>query len=187
MVTSSARRESFSISVISRAQWSGCAPWKSTFTDQRKDYRYYEILDDTLRGHFEHRYFAIVDSRGHTRAIQPFFLVDQDILEGLGAERVAEQNIGPTARPTADWIANQITAACGLEQAPRHLIRDRDGAYGEVFIRRLRSMGIRDRPTSPRSPRQNGYAERLIGSIRRECLDHVVVFSDTSVTYWRRT
>jgi transposase InsO family protein len=57
-------------------------------------------------------------------------------------------------------------------------IRDRDGAYGEVFIRRLRSMGIRDRPTSPRSPWQNGYAERLIGSIRRECLDHVVVFSE---------
>jgi len=85
---SSPRRESFSISVVSRAELSGCAPWTSTFTDQRKDYRYYEILDDTLRGHFEHRYFAIVDSRGHTRAIQPFFLVDQDILEGLGAERV---------------------------------------------------------------------------------------------------
>ena len=85
---SSVRRELFSVSVVSRAEFSGCAPWTSTFTDQRKDYRYYEILDDTLRGHFEHRYFAIVDSRGHTRAIQPFFLVDQDILEGLGAERV---------------------------------------------------------------------------------------------------
>jgi hypothetical protein len=84
---SSTRRESFSISVVSRAELSGCAPWTSTFTDQRKDYRYYEILDDTL-GHFEHRYFAIVDSRGNTRAIQPFFLVDQDILEGVGAERV---------------------------------------------------------------------------------------------------
>ena len=75
---------------------------------------------------------------------------------------------GVTAHPTAEWIANQITEACGWEQAPRYLIRDRDGAYGEVFIRRLRSMGIRDRPTSPRSPWQNGYAERLIGSIRRE-------------------
>ena len=85
---------------------------------------------------------------------------------------------GVTAHPTADWVANQITEACGWEQAPRYLIRDRDGAYGEVFIRRLRSMGIRDRPTSPRSPWQNGYAERLIGSIRRECLDHVVVFSE---------
>src|ERR1700726_1732849 len=71
-----------------------------------------------------------------------------------------------------------VTEACGWEQAPRYLIRDRDGAYGEVFIRRLRSMGIRDRPTSPRSPWQNGYAERLIGSIRRECLDHVVVFGE---------
>jgi hypothetical protein len=58
---------------------------------------------------------------------------------------------GVTAHPTAEWIANQVTEACGWEQAPRYLIRDRDGAYGEVFIRRLRSMGIRDRPTSPRS------------------------------------
>lgn len=85
---SCARCESFSISVVSRAELSGCAPWTSTFTDQRKDYRYYEILDDTLRGDFEHRYFAIVDSAGHVRAVQPFFLVDQDILEGLGAERI---------------------------------------------------------------------------------------------------
>ena len=85
---------------------------------------------------------------------------------------------GVTAHPTAEWIANQITQACGWKPAPRYLIRDRDGAYGEVFIRRVRSMGIRDRPTSPRSPWQNGYAERLIGSIRRECLDHVVVFGE---------
>jgi Acetyltransferase (GNAT) domain len=84
---SNAPLESFSISVVSRTEFSGSSPWTSTFTDQRKDYRYYEILDDTLRCRFEHRYFAIVDSRGHVRAIQPFFLVDQDILEGLGAER----------------------------------------------------------------------------------------------------
>jgi hypothetical protein len=81
-------RESFSISVVSRAELSGCAPWMLTFADQRKDHRYYEILDDTLRGDFEYRYFGIVDSKGDIRAIQPFFLVDQDILEGLGAERV---------------------------------------------------------------------------------------------------
>jgi transposase InsO family protein len=85
---------------------------------------------------------------------------------------------GVTAHPTAEWIANQITEAFGWEQAPQYLIRDRDGVYGEVFIRRLRSMGIRDRPTSPRSPWQNGYAERLIGSIRRECVDHIVVFGE---------
>src|SRR6478609_7298375 len=85
---------------------------------------------------------------------------------------------GVTAHSSAEWIANQLTEACGWEQAPRYLIRDRDGAYGEPFVRRLRSMGIRDRPTSPRSPWQNGFAERLIGSIRRECLDHVVVFGE---------
>ena len=86
--------------------------------------------------------------------------------------------LGVTAHPTAEWIANQLTEAVGWEQAPRYLIRDRDAAYGEVFIRRIQSMGIRDRPTSPRSPWQNGYAERLIGSIRRECVDHVVVFGE---------
>jgi transposase InsO family protein len=98
---------------------------------------------------------------------------------------------GVTTHPTAEWIANQITEACGWEQLPRYLIRDRDGAYGEVFIRRIRSMGIRDQPTSPRSPWQNGYAERLIGSIRRECLDHVVVLGEchlrqpAAVVQWR--
>jgi transposase InsO family protein len=86
--------------------------------------------------------------------------------------------LGITSHPTAEWIANQITEACGWEQVLRYLIRDRDGAYGQVFIRRPQSMGIRDRPTSPRSPWQNGYAEKLIGSIRRECLDHVVVFGE---------
>src|SRR5260370_19150617 len=86
--------------------------------------------------------------------------------------------LGVTAHPTGEWIANQITEAFGWEPAPRYLIRDRDRVFGELFIRRLRSMGIRDRPTSPRSPWQNGYAERLIGSIRRECLDHVVVFGE---------
>jgi transposase InsO family protein len=85
---------------------------------------------------------------------------------------------GVTAHPTAEWIANQLTEACGWEQIPRYLIRDRDSAYGEIFVRRVRSIGIRDRPTSARSPWQNAYAERLIGSIRRECIDHVVVFGE---------
>ena len=85
---------------------------------------------------------------------------------------------GVTGHPTAEWIANQLTEACGWEQIPRYLIRDRDGAYGEIFIRRVRSIGIRDHPTSPRSPWQNAYAERLIGSIRRECIDHIVIFGE---------
>jgi transposase InsO family protein len=73
---------------------------------------------------------------------------------------------------------NSRKPAAGSKLPARYLIRDRDRVYGEVFIRRLRSMGIRDRPTSPRSPWQNGYAERLIGSIRRECLDYVVVLGE---------
>jgi transposase InsO family protein len=86
--------------------------------------------------------------------------------------------LGVTAQPTAEWIANQLTAACGWEQLPRYLIRDRDACYGDIFVRRVRSLGIRDHPTSARSPWQNGYAERLIGSIRRECLDHFVVVGE---------
>src|SRR5260370_14771887 len=82
--------------------------------------------------------------------------------------------LGVTAHPTAGWIANQITEAFGWERAPHYLIRDRDGVYGIVFIRRPRSMGIRDRPTSPRSPCQNGYAEPLIGSHQRDGLAPVV-------------
>ena len=86
--------------------------------------------------------------------------------------------LGVTANPSADWIARQLTEAYGWKETPRYLVRDRDSAYGEVFIRRVGAMGIRDRPTSARSPWQNGYAERLIGSIRRDCLDHVVVFGE---------
>jgi len=85
---------------------------------------------------------------------------------------------GVTSQPTSEWIARQVTEAIGWEEAPAYLIRDRDRAYGEVFRRRIRSMGIRDRPIAARSPWQNGYAERLIGSIRRECLDHVVIFGE---------
>jgi len=81
--------------------------------------------------------------------------------------------LGVTAHPSAEWIARQLTEACGWSEPPRYIIRDRDGAYGEAFIRRLTAMGLRDRPISARSLWQNGLAERLIG-----CLDHVVIFSE---------
>src|SRR6202047_3513701 len=84
--------------------------------------------------------------------------------------------LGVTAHPTAEWISRQLTEAYGSKVEPRYIIRDRDAVYGDVFIRRLRAMGIRDRPTAARSPWQNGYCERAIDSVRRECLDHVVVF-----------
>jgi len=83
-----------------------------------------------------------------------------------------------TAHPTADWIARQITDALPWDEAPQYMIRDRDGCYGQAVTKRLAAMGIRDHPTARRSPWQNGHAERLIGSIRRECLDHIVVFGE---------
>jgi transposase InsO family protein len=92
-----------------------------------------------------------------------------------------------TSNPTAEWIACQITEAFPWEQAPRYLIRDRDGSYGTIVRNRLRAMGIRDRPTAPRSPWQNGHVERLIGSIRRECLDQVVVLGEVPLRRILRT
>jgi transposase InsO family protein len=86
--------------------------------------------------------------------------------------------LGVSSHPSAEWIAPQLTEAYGWQQAPRYIIRDRDCVYGGAFARRLRAMGIRDRPIAPRSPWQNGCAERLIGSIRRDCLDHVIVFGE---------
>jgi len=83
-----------------------------------------------------------------------------------------------TKHPTAEWLARQITEAFPWATAPRHLIRDNDRAYGHVFTGRLKAMGIRDRPISPGSPWQNGIAERLIGSLRRECMDHIIVFGE---------
>lgn len=83
--------------------------------------------------------------------------------------------INVTSNPTAEWVARQLTEAFPWDQAPRYLIRDRDRIYGGLVIRRLAAMGIRDRPTAPYSPWQNGFAERLIGSIRRECLDHMII------------
>jgi transposase InsO family protein len=87
--------------------------------------------------------------------------------------------INVTATPTAEWVARQITEAFPWNEAPRYLVRDRDRIYGSVVKRRLRAMGIRDKPITPASPWQNAFAERLIGSIRRECVDHLIVIGET--------
>ena len=84
-----------------------------------------------------------------------------------------------TRYPTAEWLARQITEAFPWASAPAYLVRDNDGAYGHVFRSRVRAMGIRDRPISPASPWQNGYAERLIGTVRRECLDRMLIFGES--------
>jgi transposase InsO family protein len=104
-----------------------------------------------------------------------------DLLYGLVIVRLARRDIvwiNVTPHPTAEWIARQITDAFPWNEAPRYLIRDRDGVYGAAARRRLRAMGIRDKPIAPGSPWQNGFAERLIGSIRRECVDHIVVLGE---------
>jgi transposase InsO family protein len=105
-----------------------------------------------------------------------FDLLYAFVIVRLGRRHLVWINV--TANPTAEWLARQITEASPWDEAPRYLIRDRDRIYGAVVTRRLRSMGIRDKPTAPASPWQNGFAERLIGSIRRECVDHIIVLGE---------
>jgi len=83
-----------------------------------------------------------------------------------------------TDSPSAFWTGQQIVQAFPWETAPRYLLRDRDRKYGEAFVRRVESMDIREVLISVQSPWQNPYVERIIGSIRRECLDHVVIFNE---------
>jgi len=83
-----------------------------------------------------------------------------------------------TRHPTAEWLAQQIVQAFPWDTAPTYLVRDNDRAYGKAFTRRVRAMGIRDHPISPRSPWQNPYVERLIGTLRRDCLDHTLILGE---------
>src|SRR6184192_59606 len=83
-----------------------------------------------------------------------------------------------TANPTAEWTTRQLLQAFPWDSAPRYLLRDRDACYGEEFHKATGWLGIREVLTAPRSPWQNPYVERLIGSIRRECLDHVIVLNE---------
>jgi transposase InsO family protein len=117
-------------------------------------------------------------------AAMDFFVVPTigfDLLYAFVIVRIDRRDlvwVNVTKNPTAEWVARQITEAFPWDGAPGFMIRDRDRIYGGSVTRRLRAMGIRDKPTAPVSPWQNGFAERLIGSIRRECLDHIVVFGE---------
>jgi transposase InsO family protein len=100
------------------------------------------------------------------------------VLVLLAQHRRRIVHVAVTQHPTAAWTAQQIIEAFPNDTAPRWLLRDRDAIYGDVFRRRVAGMGITEVITSPASPWQNPYAERLIGSIRRECLDHVIVLGE---------
>jgi len=96
----------------------------------------------------------------------------------LSHDRRRVLHIGVTSHPTAKWTAQQLRQAFPWDTAPRYLLRDRDACYGEPFSETAQSMHMEEILTAPRSPWQNAYVERLIGSIRRECLDHVLIFSE---------
>ena len=102
-----------------------------------------------------------------------FVILDQD--------RRRPIHFAVTSNPTAEWTARQLLEAFPWDNAPRYLLGDRDGAYGEKFCETAKWMGIREVLAAPRSPWQNPFAERLVGSIRRECLDHVIVFHEAGL------
>jgi transposase InsO family protein len=99
----------------------------------------------------------------------------------LSHDRRRVVHFGVTACPTAEWAARQLLEAFPWDSAPRYLLRDRDGSYGEKFCEAANCLGIREVLTAPQSPWQNAYVERLIGSIRREFLDHVVVLNEAGL------
>jgi transposase InsO family protein len=92
-----------------------------------------------------------------------------------------------TAHPTAEWTAQQLVQAFPWDSAPRYLLRDRDSIFGGEFVQRVRAMGIQEVLSAPRSPWQRAFVERVIGTIRRECLDHSIVFDEASLRRMRKT
>ena len=100
------------------------------------------------------------------------------VLVVLGHHRRRGVHFNATEHPTAAWTAQQIVEAFPDDTGPSYLLRDRDTIYGHVFLQRVKGMEIREVLTAPQSPWQNPFVERLIGSIRRECLDHVLVLSE---------
>lgn len=100
------------------------------------------------------------------------------VLIVLSHDRRRILHFNVTGHPTAVWTARQLLQSCGIDDQPRYLMRDRDAIFDDAFQRKVRALHIEDVPTAPMSPWQNPYAERVIGSIRRECLDHVIVLGE---------
>lgn len=98
------------------------------------------------------------------------------VVLSLDRRRIVHMNV--TAHPTAEWTAMQLTQAFPFDTAPRFIIRDRDKIYGEAVRQAIRDIGSEEIVISAQSPWQNGYCERVVGTLRRECLDHVIVFGE---------
>jgi transposase InsO family protein len=113
----------------------------------------------------------------------------------LAHDRRRILHFGVTAHPTAEWTAQQLREAFPWDTAPRYLLRDRDRIFGDAFSKQAQDMAIQGVLSAPRSPWQRAYVERMIGTIRRECLDHVMVFNEASlyrhvksfVTYYHKS
>ena len=123
------------------------------------------------------------DHLGDTVAIDMFVVVSATFrllytVIVLGHNRRKVIHFDVTQNPTQVWLAHQMTEAFPWDTAPRYLLRDRDASYGQVFRDRIQVMGIKEVVTAARSPWQNAYVERIIGSLRRECLDHVIIFGE---------
>jgi len=99
----------------------------------------------------------------------------------LAHERRRIVHFAVTAHPTAEWTAQQMREAFPWDSAPRYLLRDRDGIFGQDFVKQVKAMGIKQVLSAPHSPWQRAYVERVIGTIRRECLDHMIVFNERSL------
>jgi len=129
-------------------------------------------------------WWTFLDNHGKDVIALDFFTVPTAtfrilfVLVILSHDRRRILHVNVTAHPTAVWTARQLQEACGLDETPRYLLRDRDAIYGEDFHRQAATLRLKEVTTAPRSPWQNPYAERVIGSIRRECLDHMIILGE---------
>ena len=126
------------------------------------------FLDNHLTSMVSVDFFTVPTIRFHILYV---FLV-------LAHDRRRIVHFAVTAHPTAEWTAQQMREAFPWASAPRYLLRDRDRIFGAEFVHQVKAMGIKQVLSAPRSPCQRAYVERLIGTIRRECLDHMIVFSE---------
>ena len=147
------------------------------------------------RGKPSQSWRAFLQNHASGIAAMDFFVVPTatfrllSVLVVMNHERRKVVHFNLTDSPTAAWTAQQIVNTFPYDTAPKYLLRDRDSIYGSVFVQRVQGMGIKEKLIAPSSPWQNPFVERLIGSIRRECLDRVIVFHERQLkqileSYW---